>query len=154
MYAKRILYVLAGFKVGVKTSIQNVRFFHFGKLKIGKNSIVNSGVYLDNRRGITIGNNVVLAHNSKIYTLGHDINDYGFITKGREVIIQDYVIVFSNALIMPGVTLKKGAVVLPGSVVTKNVEPMTVVGGNPAKEVMKRKQLHIDKQTKHFWFAL
>tara|TARA_B100000378_G_scaffold206253_1_gene169518 strand:+ start:21903 stop:22442 length:540 start_codon:yes stop_codon:yes gene_type:complete len=154
MSLKRILYFFVGFKVGKRTSVQNVKFFSFGKLNIGKNSIINSGVYLDNRRGITIGNSVVVAHNSKIYTLGHDINDDAFITKGKPVILEDYVIVFANALIMPGVTIKKGAVVLPGAVVTKDVEEMSVVGGNPAVEFKKRKSLHLNKQTKHYWFSL
>lgn len=154
MFLKRFLYFFASLKVGAKTSIQNVKFFSFGKLKIGENSIVNSGVYLDNRRGITIGDHVVIAHNTKIYTLGHDINDAFFVTKGKPVVIEDYVVVFANALVMPGVTLKKGAVVLPGAVVSKDVEEMSVVAGNPAKEVKKRQNLHLNKQTKHYWFAL
>ncbi|MEO2072885.1 MAG: acyltransferase [Zunongwangia sp.] len=154
MFLKRILYMIVNYHVGANTSIQNIKFFHFGKLRIGKNSIVNSGVYLDNRRGITIGDHVVIAHNSKIYTLGHDINDDVFVTKGKPVVLEDYVIVFANALIMPGVILKKGAVVLPGAVVSKDVEEMSVVGGNPAKEVKKRQYLHVNKQTKHYWFSL
>ena len=39
---------------------------------------------------------------------------------------------------LPGVTIGEGAVVAAGSVVTKDVEPFTVVGGNPAKVIKKR----------------
>ena len=46
------------------------KFFHVGKLSVGEDTVVNFGCYLDNRRGITIGNNVGIAHNTKIYTLG------------------------------------------------------------------------------------
>lgn len=38
-----------------------------------------------------------------------------------------------RSIIMPGVNIGDGAVIAAGSVVTKNVEPYTVVGGNPAK---------------------
>lgn len=151
---RRILCQLARYKIGKNTSIQSVRFFSFGKLEIGNNTIVNSGCYLDNRRGIKIGNNVVIAHDSKIYTLGHDINDSEFKTQGKQVNIEDYVIIFSNVLIMPGVTIGKGAVVLPGSVVSKNIEPMLVVGGNPISVIKKRDKLHTDKKVINYWFSI
>jgi len=151
---RQFLMKIAGFQIGKKTSIQAVRFFSFGKLKVGNNTIINSGCYLDNRRCITIGDNVVIAHDTKIYTLGHDINDPTFITKGASVVIEDYVILFSNTLIMPGVTVAKGAVVLPGSVVTKNVESMNVVGGNPAILIKKRIGLHTNKKVKKYLFSI
>lgn len=143
-----------GSRVGRLSCIQNSRFFGFGKIKVGCNSIINSGCYLDNRRGITIGDNVIIAHNTKIYTLGHDINDPGFKTVGKPVTICDYVVVFSNAMIMPGVVLNKGSVVLPGSVVTKSVEEMTVVGGNPAVPIRKRERLHTEKGSFRYWFSI
>ena len=100
-------------------------------MSLGKDTVINFGCYLDNRRGIYVGNNVGVAHNTKIYTLCHDLNDSSFSTKGAPVNIEDNVFVFSNAMIMPGVTIGEGAI---GSVVTKDVEPWTIVGGNPAKK--------------------
>ena len=44
------------------------------------------------------------------------------------------------AIVLPGVTIGEGAVVAAGAVVTKDVEPWTVIGGNPAK-VIKRREL-------------
>lgn len=129
-----------GIKIGRGSSIHRwCHFFHIGKLAIGDNSTINFGCILDNRRGIYIGNNVGIAHYTKIYTLGHDINDPKFRTKGKPVYINDNSFIFSNSLIMPGVTIGEGAIILAGSVVTKNVEPWTVVGGNPAKKVKDRK---------------
>ena len=75
------------------------KFFHVGKFKMGKHSVVNFGCYLDNRRGIEIGNNVGIAHNTKIYTLGHNIDSPKFETKGAPVVIEDNVFVFSNAIV-------------------------------------------------------
>jgi acetyltransferase-like isoleucine patch superfamily enzyme len=44
----------------------------------------------------------------------------------------------SNAIILPGVVVGKGAVIAAGAVVTKSVEPYTVVAGIPAKEIKRR----------------
>lgn len=153
----RNLYLLLyGIKVdGFKSSIhRKCKFFHIGKIKIGKNSVVNFGCYLDNRRGITIGNNVGVAHNTKIYTLGHNIDSPKFETKGAPVTIKDNVFIFSNCLIMPGITINEGAIVLTGSVVTKDVPPYTVVGGNPAKIIRQRPKEINYKQNYNYWFAL
>lgn len=130
------------------------KFFHVGKLSVGEDTVVNFGCYLDNRRGIYVGNNVGIAHNTKIYTLGHDLNDSSFSTKGAPVNIEDNVFVFSNAMIMPGVTIGEGAIVLAGSVVIKNVEPWTIVGGNPAKKIRDRNHDIDYKQVYRYWFAL
>lgn len=57
--------------------------------------------------------------------------------KGDTIIGNDVWIGY-NATIMPGVTIGDGAIIATGSVVTKDVEPYTIVGGNPAKEIKKR----------------
>ena len=139
-FGLRKLYLrLYGIRLGRKSTIhRKCRFFHIGKVLIGENVVINSGCYLDNRRGIYIGNNVGIAHDTKIYTLGHDINSPYFITKGAEVIIKDNVFIFSNVIIMPGCTIHEGAIVLPGSVVIKDVPAFSVVGGNPAKYIKER----------------
>lgn len=54
------------------------------------------------------------------------------------VIVKDDVWIGVKAIIMSGVTINQGAIVAAGSVVTKNVVPYTIVGGNPAKEIKKR----------------
>lgn len=78
-------------KIGKQSYIhRGVRFFHIGNLEIGNNSVINFNCYLDNRRGIYIGNNVGIAHNTKIYTLGHNINSPKFETKGAPVYVDAY----------------------------------------------------------------
>lgn len=144
-----------GIRIGDKSSIhRGCKFFHVGKFEMGCNSVVNFGCYLDNRRGITIGNNVGIAHNTKIYTLGHNLESSEFETKGAPVVIEDNAFVFSNALIMPGVTIHEGAIVLAGSVVTKDVEAWTIVGGNPAKKIKDRQRKIAYLQRYNYWFAL
>lgn len=130
---RKFYLLLYNIKIGKHSSIhRGCKFFHVGKITIGNNSVINFGCYLDNRRGIYIGNNVGIAHNTKIYTLGHNLDSPRFETKGASVTIKDNVFIFSNTLIMPGVTINEGAIVLAGSVVTKDVPAYTIVGGNPA----------------------
>ncbi len=154
-FAKNILLRFSGIKIGNNSYIHTkVKFFHLGNISIKNNSVINSGCYLDNRNKITIGSNVSIAHDTKIYTLGHDVNDPQFKHVGKEVTIDDYACLFSNVLVMPGVTIGEGAVVFPGSVVTKNVEPYTLVGGNPARPIGKRRRDFSYKLNYGFWFAL
>lgn len=55
-----------------------------------------------------------------------------------DIIIDDDVWIGAGAIILTGVTIGKGSVIAAGSIVTKDVEPYTIVGGNPAKLIKKR----------------
>ncbi len=63
--------------------------------------------------------------------------DYAKLTKG-DVVIGNDVWIGLNSTILSGVTIGNGAIVAAGSIVTKNIEPYTIVGGNPAKPIKKR----------------
>jgi acetyltransferase-like isoleucine patch superfamily enzyme len=130
-----------------------VRFFHFGRLTVGEGSLVNRGVYLDNRVGIRIGQQVSIAHDARIYTLGHDPHDPDFATKGAEVRIDDHVVVFAGATILPGVHLGESSVVMAGSVVTSSVPPGRMVGGNPARDVGARRCKPTYRLRRRFWLS-
>ena len=60
-----------------------------------------------------------------------------YIAKG-DTVIADGVWIGMRAMIMPGVNIGEGAVIAANSVITKDVEPYTIVGGNPAKVIKKR----------------
>lgn len=128
-----------GFEIGTKTSVlRDFKVAVPGNLKVGDHTVINNSCRFDNRFPITIGNNVSITYGSSIFTKGHDIDDPNFRTKGAAVVIEDYVWLAAYAIILPGVTLGKGCVVLPGSVVNKNVDPFQVVGGNPATVIRER----------------
>ena len=150
-----LLYRACRFRIARSATLQGgVRFFHVGRLAIGDGSIVNRGVYLDNRAGITIGAQVSIAHDARIYTMGHDVHDPTFATKGQPVRIDDYAVVFAGAMIMPGVHLGQGSVVMAGSVVTQDVPPFRIVGGNPARDLGERDcQSPGYRLDRRFWFA-
>ncbi len=153
-FLRRVLYRLCRFDVAPSATVQGgVRFFHVGRLKIGAGTLVNRGVYLDNRAGLTIGNNVSIAHDVRIYTLGHDVHDAAFAARGKPVEIGDHAVLFAGAMIMPGVTLGAGAVVMAGSVVTRSVPPMRMVGGNPAEDIGGREGEPAYTLERRYWFA-
>jgi acetyltransferase-like isoleucine patch superfamily enzyme len=105
------------------------------KLKVGRGTIIGHNALLDARMGLIIGNNVNISNEVMIWTLHHDYNSSTFAQAGQAVVIEDYVWLCSRSVILPGVTIGKGAVVAAGAVVTKNVLPYTVVGGVPAKQI-------------------
>lgn len=149
-----LLYRACGFRIARSATVQGgVRFFHVGRLTIGEGTLVNRGVYLDNRGGITLGANVSIAHDSKIYTMGHDVHDPGFATRARPVRIDDHAVVFAGAMIMPGVHLGRGAVVMAGSVVTHDVPERRIVGGNPARDLGERTGELGYRLSRRYWFA-
>lgn len=89
---------------------------------------------------VTIGKRVLFGPNVQIYAASHPLD--GHVRQGingpefcKPVTIQDDVWVGGAVVICPGVTIGNNSVVGAGSVVTKNVEPYTVVAGNPAKVI-------------------
>lgn len=129
-----------GFSIGDKVAVHSwIRFFDArANVSIGSNVTINPGCYLDNRMPISIGNNVNISHDVRIYTLGHDIDDPMCRAVGASVVIEDDAWIFPNVLIMPGARIGRGAVVYPGSVVTRDVHELEVVGGNPARKIRMR----------------
>ncbi len=68
----------------------------------------------------------------------HQLESQYFDLITKPITIKDNVWIATDAIILPGVTIGEGAVVAAGAVVSKDVEPWTVVGGNPARFIKKR----------------
>ncbi len=152
---RRFVLRVFGAVVGKGVTVhRGIKFFAFGKLKIGHNTTINYGCYLDSRGGLDIGSNVNISHCVKIYTMGHDIDDPLSSVVTGSVSIGDYAWIFPNVLIMPGVQVGDGAVVYPGSVVTKNIGPYEVCGGNPAKFIRMRDVEPTYNASFPIWFGL
>ncbi len=101
----------------------------------------NSGIgpYCFIQGEVHIGKNVMMGPECIIYTQNHKMSDIdvpmckqGF-ANAKVVIIEDDVWIGGRVIILPGVHIKKGAVIGAGSVVTKDVPEYAIVGGNPAK---------------------
>jgi len=123
-----------------------------GELRIGGGSSVGFDNHFDCRRGIVIGSNVDTATGVMIWSLHHDYNDEQFSCRGGKVTIGDYCWLGSRCIILPGVKIGEGAVVAAGAVVTKDVEPWTVVGGVPAKPIAKREKKTYNYHPAEYWY--
>lgn len=122
---------------------------------IGRYSQIECDAFIGDN--VICGNNVALVgkfdhHFEQVGVptrLASQIRDKDYSWKGlnSQVIIGDDVWVGYGSIIMSGVTIGRGAIVAAGSVVTKNVEPYAIVGGNPAKFIKFR--FDEDKQQQH-----
>lgn len=105
-------------------------------IRIGKRVFINAGCKFQDQGGITIGNDVLIGHNCVIATLNHAMNpDRRADMIPAPVVIEDKVWIGSNVTILQGVTIGYGAIIAAGAVVNKDVPPLTIVGGVPAKVI-------------------
>lgn len=108
-------------------------------LTMGEYSCLASDVDCYNVAPIIIGNNVTISQGAYLCTASHAISDPLNHLITAPIKIEDQAWVAAKAYIGMGVTIGQGAVVGATASVYKDVEPWTVVGGNPAKEISKRK---------------
>ena len=110
------------------------------RIVVGAHTNINKRCVLDGRGGVIIGNNVDIAQETNIWTEQHDYNSPTYKSVCKEVIIEDYVWLASRVTVLPGVHIGRGAVVASGAVVTKDVPPLAIVAGIPAKIIGYRKE--------------
>lgn len=115
-------------------------FYAPGGIVVGEHCIIGDSCFLDGREGITFADNVNVGSHVSIYTRQHDVDSPDFAEVGAAVRVCRYSWVASHAVILPGVTVGEGAVVAAGAVVTRDVPPYTLVGGNPARVIRARKR--------------
>lgn len=105
-------------------------------VRMGENCFINHGLTVMSRGGVEIADDVMIGPNASLLTANHDFEDH-MVLLCQKIRIGENAWIGANATILPGVTVGKNAVVASGAVVTRDVEPNTVVGGNPAR-VIKR----------------
>ena len=148
------------YKILLKIKYRNIKFKKEGKnclyrylnsvfyspqnIELGDNVSIGPKADFDAAGGIKIGNGVIFAPEVIIYSRNHNYDidlqalPFDNVCWLSSVKIEDYVWVGRRCIILPGVTIGKGAVIAAGSVVVKDVEPFAVVGGNPAKFIKYR----------------
>lgn len=112
-------------------------------LEIKTNSYISSNLSLMTNCGLTIGENVLIAHNVTILDYdGHPVfsieNPEIRINTAKKISIEDNVWIGMNATILKGVTLGKGSIVAANSVVTTDVPSNTIAAGNPARIIKEK----------------
>lgn len=114
-----------------------------GEILIGNNGLLGVGTYINcGNEKLIIGDGVAIAPFCRIFTFSHHyapdkmtINTY----KKGDVIIKDNVLIGTNTIILPGVTIGKDSIIAAGSIVNNDIPPGTIYGGIPAKFIKMRK---------------
>lgn len=140
---RTLFYKLSGMTIGTGSTIHMMaRIYDPRFITIGEDTIIGERVTLDGRRqlkdsqgGLSIGNHVDVASEVMFWTSQHDTSSPTFAAIEKKSTIEDYVFIGPRSIILPGVTIGTGAIVAAGSVVTKSVEPHTIVAGVPAKKI-------------------
>lgn len=109
-------------------------------LEMGVNSFINYDCIMLNNAMVKLGDNVLVGPKVSFYTAMHPIDAKQreqWLVYAKPITVEDNVWIGGSATILGGVTIGKNAIVGAGAVVTKDVEPNTIVVGNPARVLRK-----------------
>ena len=130
---------LFGAKIGKRCAIaSSVRIWAPWNLEIGDFTALGPGAEIYDVDKVKLGSNITISQQAYICTASHDISSLKKPLITKPITVADSAWVCARSILLPGVTIGEGAVVAAGAVVTRDVEPWTVVGGNPAKLIKRR----------------
>ena len=136
---KRLLLRAFGAKMGRNSNVySSAKVYYPANLVMGDNTCLASDVECYNVAPIILENNVTVSQGTYLCTASHDIEDPKHPLITAPIVLKNQSWVGAKAYIGMGVTVGQGAVVGATASVYKNVEPWTVVGGNPAKFIKRR----------------
>ncbi|KUJ63723.1 hypothetical protein AR687_00615 [Flavobacteriaceae bacterium CRH] len=129
----------------------NSKFQYSNKISLGNDVWLGPKTELDGAGEIEIGNGVIFGPEVCVYSRSHNFDSielkalpFDDIVWNAKVIINDFVWIGRRAIILPGVTIGKAAIVGAGAVVSKDVPDYAVVVGNPAKVVRLRNSERVE----------
>jgi len=136
---RNVFFRLCRVKMGHNIRInRGCKFRKSKQLTIGNDCIFLGDILFDSLGGINIGNDVTISFRAMLISGGHNVQHPFFEADHRPIVVKDHVWIGAGAIILRGVTIGEGAVVSAGAVVTKDVEPYTIVGGVPARKIGER----------------
>lgn len=129
--------------VGFFRIASHVTIYHPWRLELGEKVSINDYVVIDAFGGVKIGDNTRIAHRTTIQSCDHAFSDPTKNIKDQPykvlpIEIGNDVWCGANSIILSGITIGNGSIVGAGAVVTKNVEPFSIVVGNPATKIKER----------------
>ncbi len=102
--------------------------------RIGRNVFVNQNCTFYDLGGLDVADDVMIGPNVSLITSGHPVEpSRRRVTIAKPIVIERNVWIAAGATVIGGVTVGENSVVAAGAVVTKDVPPNTLVGGNPAR---------------------
>ncbi len=136
---KRFLLRLFGARIDATAIVySSAKVYYPANLTMGSYACLASDVDCYNVAPVTIGANSTVSQGAYLCTASHDITDPLNPLVTKPIVIEDQAWVAAGAFVGMGVTIGQGAVVGARAAVFKDVEPWTVVGGNPAKFIKRR----------------
>lgn len=144
-------------KIGENVYIGNNCYFSYKNIEIGNHVYIGHNCIFQSTHGmIVIGNYVMFGPGVHIHGGNHIYNKIGSymydIKKEKNysdgsIIIDDDVWIGANAILLSNIKIGTGSIIAAGSIVTKDVQPYTIVAGNPAKFIKNR--FSLDEQKRH-----
>ncbi|WP_348629430.1 sugar O-acetyltransferase, partial [Mesorhizobium sp. M7A.T.Ca.US.000.02.2.1] len=106
-------------------------------IRVGRNVFINQNCTFYDLGGLDIADDVMIGPNVSLITSGHPLEPSRrrAFTTAKPIVIERNVWIAAGATVIGGVTVGENSVVAAGSVVTRNVPPNTLVGGNPANVI-------------------
>lgn len=130
---RNILLRLFGAEIGRNSKIfPTVKITHPWLLKVGDNTVISWNVTIYNLALLEIGNDTIISQNVHFCGGSHDYKSKGFELIRSKIKICDNVWIAADAFIGPSVTVQSNCIIAARSVCVKNIEPNSMVGGNPA----------------------
>ncbi|MEZ7913603.1 DapH/DapD/GlmU-related protein [Macellibacteroides fermentans] len=135
---KRFLYRTQGYKIGANVRIcSSARIYGPGNIEIDDNVWIGPEVMIISSSLIKIEKNTGLGPRTYVATGTHNVGDIKGTMLGtginKDVIIEEGCWFGPNITVLPGVTIGKMCIIAAGAVVTKDIDPYTMVGGIPAR---------------------
>jgi putative colanic acid biosynthesis acetyltransferase WcaF len=139
--ARMALYAAAGVRMDDRRStliMLHTEVHDARQVSLGRGTTIGRNCLLDARGGITVGADVNISSFTLLITGTHDVQDPAFRDHYAPIVIGERAWVATRATVLGGVTIGEGAVVAAGAVVTRDVDPYTMVGGIPARPIGER----------------
>ena len=138
-YYRSAVLRLWGAKIGKRCAIAaSAKIWAPWQLEIGDYVALGPRSEIYNVAKIIMGSNITVSQEAYLCSASHDISRLKKPLVMKPINLGDSTWIAARAIVLPGVTIGEGAVVAAGAVAAKDVEPWTVVGGNPAKFIKKR----------------
>jgi maltose O-acetyltransferase len=153
-------------RTNLKHCGENVKFHGWIEINDPQNVSIGDGTsihsaFIQGAGGVTIGEHINFGQNLVIYSANHRFEGATALPYDKELVKKPVTIgncawLGANVCVVPGVTIGEGAIVGLGSVVTNDVPPLAIVGGNPAKVIRYRDKEEYEKlkSEKKFFSAL
>ncbi|MBD0850786.1 LbetaH domain-containing protein [Maribacter arenosus] len=136
---RNLLLLAFGAKVPLKVMVySSAKIWAPWNLEMDEHSCIGPNTNIYNKNKVVIGRHCVVSQGAYLCTATHDIMDSKHSLISSPILLKEKSWVAADVFVGPGVTIGEGAIVGARGVVFKDVDPWTVVGGNPAKFIKKR----------------